>query len=52
MTDEMYALLLEYCHETGKPISWIGRKLFADFLRDVGKLNDQTEDRAGDTTSR
>jgi hypothetical protein len=44
MPSEMYALLLEYSHETGKPVAWIGRQLFSKFLRDVGKLNDQTED--------
>jgi hypothetical protein len=38
MPAELYALLLEYSHETGQPVAFIGRKLFVKFLRDVGKL--------------
>jgi hypothetical protein len=33
MTREMRGLLQEYSQETGKPITFIGRNLFSQFLR-------------------
>ena len=38
MLDDLYSIALEYCHETGQPLSRFVRVLVVNELRKVGKI--------------